>query len=76
MNLETLVTCPVTVDHWENQLRDLIERHAVETGSKQAAEMLRRWDSTKSSFLQVCPKEMLAHLPAPLSIEKGAIPAE
>jgi hypothetical protein len=26
--------------------------------------------------LQVCPKEMLVHLQAPLSIEADAIPAE
>ena len=76
MNAETLVTCPVTVDHWEAQLRGLIERHLAETGSRKAAEILDRWDSEKANFLQVCPKEMLIHLPVPLSQEAGAIPAE
>jgi len=76
MNLETLVTCPVATPHWEQQLKSLVESHAEETHSVLAHEILRHWDQTKSHFLQVCPKEMLAHLPAPLSAEKDAIPAE
>ncbi len=76
MNMETLVTCPVTVDHWENQLKDLIETHAKETNSIKAKDILDNWDVEKANFLQVCPKEMLVHIPVPLSLEKGAIPAE
>ncbi|MEP2532634.1 glutamate synthase large subunit [Shimia sp.] len=76
MNTETLVTCPVSVDHWENQLKGLIERHATETGSRKAADILQHWDVEKDNFVQVCPKEMLAHLPAPLTIEEQAVPAE
>jgi glutamate synthase (NADPH/NADH) large chain len=76
MNLETLVTCPVTVDHWEAQLRGLIQRHADETGSRKALDILQHWDVEKANFLQVCPKEMLVHIPAPLSHENSAIPAE
>jgi len=76
INMETLVTNPVTVDHWHDQLKGLIERHAAETGSRKAADLLQHWDLEKGNFLQVCPKEMLVHLPAPLSIEDAAIPAE
>ncbi|NRB36242.1 MAG: glutamate synthase large subunit [Rhodobacteraceae bacterium] len=76
MNMETLVTCPVTVAHWEGQLKSLIETHVAETGSPKAAEILQHWDSEKAKFLQVCPKEMLVHLPYPLGIEKTAVPAE
>ncbi|MDH5798338.1 MAG: glutamate synthase-related protein, partial [Paracoccaceae bacterium] len=76
MNMETLVTCPVTMDHWEDQLKDLVERHAKETRSLKALGILNHWDAEKRNFLQICPKEMLAHLPAPLTAEKGAIPAE
>ncbi|WP_460273042.1 glutamate synthase large subunit [Celeribacter sp. ULVN23_4] len=76
MNLETLVTCPVTVDHWESQLKELIERHAKETHSIKAKEILDHWDEEKGNFLQVCPKEMLIHLPVPLTLEQGAILAE
>jgi glutamate synthase (NADPH/NADH) large chain len=76
MNMETLVTCPVTVDHWETQLKGLIEQHAAETGSRKAADILQHWDIERANFLQVCPKEMLVHLPAPLNVEETAIPAE
>ncbi|WP_137700965.1 glutamate synthase large subunit [Marimonas lutisalis] len=76
MNMETLVTCPVTVEHWEAELKGLIERHVAETGSRKAADILQHWDLERGHFLQVCPKEMLVHLAHPLSIEEGAIPAE
>ncbi|WP_223426825.1 glutamate synthase large subunit [Tateyamaria pelophila] len=76
MNMETLVTCPVTVPHWMEQLETLIRRHLDETGSRKAAEILQHWDVEQRNFLQVCPTEMLVHLPAPLSIEQDAIPAE
>ncbi|MGO4916775.1 glutamate synthase large subunit [Pseudogemmobacter sp. W21_MBD1_M6] len=76
MNLETLVTCGVSVPYWANQLKTLIERHAAETGSRKAAEILTHWDLELPNFLQVCPKEMLVHIPHPLSIEEQAIPAE
>ncbi|MFT7594593.1 MAG: glutamate synthase (NADPH/NADH) large chain [Paracoccaceae bacterium] len=76
MNTETLITCPVTVDHWEAELKGLVERHAAETGSQKAQGILQHWDMEKHKFLQVCPKEMLAHLPAPLALGERAVPAE
>ncbi|MEL6516335.1 MAG: glutamate synthase-related protein, partial [Pseudomonadota bacterium] len=76
MNMETLVTCPVAVDHWEAQLKGLIEAHLAETGSVRAGEILQDWETAKGQFLQVCPKEMLDKLPAPLGIEEAAVPAE
>ena len=76
MNMDTLVRCPVTVAHWETQLKGLIEAHAKETGSARAGEILQHWDSERANFVQVCPKEMLAHLPAPLSLDRDAVPAE
>ncbi|WP_170391419.1 glutamate synthase large subunit [Ruegeria arenilitoris] len=76
MNMETLVTCPVTVEHWEMQLKSLIERHAAETGSRKAADILQHWEVEKANFLQICPKEMLNKLAYPLSHEAAAVPAE
>ena len=76
INMETLVTNPVTVNHWHDQLFGLIQCHAQETGSRKAADLLQHWDIEKGNFVQVCPKEMLVHLPHPLSIEEAAIPAE
>ncbi|WP_102109391.1 glutamate synthase large subunit [Oceaniglobus roseus] len=76
MNMETLVTCPVTVDHWEAELKSLVERHLAETGSRRAADILQHWSESLEHFVQVCPKEMLAHLSHPLGIEAKAVPAE
>ena len=76
LNRETLVTCPVTVDHWTDQLKGLVERHLAETGSRKAEDILQHWEIEKDNFLQICPKEMLVHIPAPLSHEQKAIPAE
>ena len=76
INMESLVTCPVTVDHWEGELKALIELHARETESQRAQDILRNWDRESGHFLQVCPKEMLIHLPAPLSYDADAIPAQ
>ena len=76
MNLETLVTCPVTVEHWENQLKSLVERHAKETLSAKAQGILQHWETEVKNFVQVCPKEMLNKLAHPLGIEAKAVPAE
>ncbi|RME18737.1 MAG: glutamate synthase large subunit [Alphaproteobacteria bacterium] len=76
LNMETLVTARVTVDHWEAELKGLIERHVAETGSVRAQHILQHWDEERQNFLQICPKEMLPHLPVPLSLEANAVPAE
>ncbi|ADO43518.1 glutamate synthase large subunit [Ketogulonicigenium vulgare] len=76
INMETLVTCPITVTHWEAELRAMIERHAHETGSRKAIEILANWDAEVPNFLQVCPTEMLASLKHPLTTEVVAVPAE
>jgi glutamate synthase (NADPH/NADH) large chain/glutamate synthase (ferredoxin) len=76
INLESLVTCAVSHPHWEAQLKGLIERHAAETGSQKAQRILANWDAERMNFLQVCPREMLIHLPVPLSDERASMPAE
>ena len=76
MNHETLVHCAVTTQHWEDQLKGLIERHAAETDSRKARDILQHWELEKVNFVQVCPKEMLSRIPAPLGIEEQSIPAE
>ena len=76
MNLESLVTCAVSHPHWEAQLKGLIGRHAAETGSAKAKQILADWTTERANFLQACPKEMLVHLPCPLSDEREAMPAE
>ena len=76
MNHETLVHCAVTTPHWEDQLKGLIERHVAETDSRKAMDILQHWELEKVNFVQICPKEMLSRIPAPLGIEEQSIPAE
>jgi glutamate synthase (NADPH/NADH) large chain len=76
LNHETLVHCVVTTQHWEDQLKGLIERHIAETDSRKAMDILQHWELEKVNFVQICPKEMLSRIPAPLGIEDQAIPAE
>ena len=76
MNMESLVTCRVTVPHWINQLEDLIERHVEETMSRKAQDILQHWDIELGNFVQVCPKEMLDKIDYPLTLEETAVPAE
>ena len=77
MNMETLVTCPVSVAHWQEVLKALIARHVAETNSVKGADILQHWDEEKHKFVQVCPKEMLVHLPAPLQDgQSQSVPAE
>ena len=76
LNAETVVTCSVTVDYWKGQLEALVNRHAAETGSEKALEIMQNWDSEQANFIQVCPKEMLDKLAHPLSRIATSIPAE
>ncbi|MFZ8943082.1 MAG: glutamate synthase large subunit, partial [Gemmobacter sp.] len=76
MNHETVVTCAVGHPHWEDDLHGLIARHAEETGSLKARAILADWGTERARFVQVCPREMLAHLPVPLEAAPQAMPAE
>ena len=62
----------------EEQLKSLVERHAEETNSIRAREILDNWETEKGKFLQVCPKEMLPLLKHPIaeSGDLAAMPAE
>ena len=76
MNTESIVTCPVAVEAWQTELKDLVERHYAETGSRLAAGILQHWEEELAKFIQVCPTEMLNKIPHPLGIEDKAVPAE
>ena len=76
MNTESIVTCPVAVEAWQTELKDLVERHYAETGSRLAAGILQHWEEELAKFIQVCPTEMLDKIPHPLGIEETAVPAE
>ena len=67
VNLESLLVSNITIDYWETQLKSLIEEHVIETASIKAIDILENWDIEKNAFIQICPKEMLVHLPFPIS---------
>jgi len=69
-NPETIVWNRIASPYWEAKAKGLIAEHANATGSKWSNAMLDDWDRWKDAFWQVCPKEMLSRLPAPL--EAGA----
>ncbi|MFP7569559.1 glutamate synthase large subunit [Marivita sp. S2033] len=76
MNMDSIVTCPVSVQHWEDQLKGLIEQHVAETGSRKGQDILQHWSLEIGNFLQICPREMLDKITHPLSVEDAAVPAE
>ena len=41
----------------ENQLRELVARHAEYTGSKTAAAILANWDAWREKFVKIFPHE-------------------
>ena len=68
INLETLVIADLLVDYWIDQMKVLIEEHVRETGSVKGSNILDNWEIEKMAFLQICPKEMLTHIPFPISL--------
>jgi glutamate synthase (NADPH/NADH) large chain len=73
LNPESVIAVPVESAAWEAQLKGLIERHAKETASPLAAEILRNWDEALPDFRQIVPKEMLTRLAHPLSDRVEAV---
>jgi len=67
MNHDTIVTCRITVGHWQDQLHGLVAEHAAMTGSVLANGLLENWDHAIGEFIQICPKEMIERLSHPLA---------
>ena len=66
LNTDSIVTCPVSTRHWQDQLHELVSLHRDETGSRLAADILRQWDRRLPEFVQICPREMVDRLDHPL----------
>jgi len=54
-------------EHYEEECKDLIRKHAAQTGSNFSKKLLNEWDLERGKFWQVIPKEMLSRLDIPLS---------
>jgi glutamate synthase (NADPH/NADH) large chain len=66
VNPDSITFHRIEVDHWEQELKRLIEEHASETGSRFAQRLLVDWDLERAKFWQIVPKEMLARLEVPV----------
>ena len=53
-------------EHYEEECKALIARHAEETGSEFSAKLLAEWHLERGKFWQIVPKEMLNRLEIPL----------
>ncbi len=67
VNPDAVIWQRIEAGYWEEQCRELIERHVEETHSRWADRILRNWDEEKRNFWQVVPKEMLNRLEHPVS---------
>jgi glutamate synthase (NADPH/NADH) large chain len=71
-NADTIGWDRVRSAHWEDVLRNLVERHVTETNSRYARRLLHDWDLELPHFWQVVPKEFVKYLPVPLRDETEA----
>ncbi|MDC1454449.1 glutamate synthase large subunit [Pelagibacteraceae bacterium] len=71
VNPETVVWQNVETDYWKKFLKYLIEEHFNETGSDLSKRIIKNFDEEISSFVQVCPKEMIDKLKNPISLNSN-----
>ncbi|WP_020590791.1 glutamate synthase large subunit [Kiloniella laminariae] len=69
INSDTVIYQQIETEHWEGVLLDLMREHQQETGSVYTERLLNDWQRIKGDFWQVIPKEMLARLAHPASVE-------
>ena len=70
VNSNSIIWQLVENDYWKNHLKNLINEHSIETGSKIAQRILENYNEEVKNFQQVCPKEMLNKLAEPISFKK------
>ena len=67
VNPDSVVWQRFDTEHYEEECRDLIRKHAAQTGSKFSKKILAEWALERGKFWQVIPKEMLSRLSIPLT---------
>ena len=72
INPASLELCRIG-NHWEAELKALLEEHAKTTESALALRLLNEWETALSKFWQVVPKEIVPMLEVPLGVEGAAI---
>jgi glutamate synthase (NADPH/NADH) large chain len=73
VNPDTVLWQRVSTPYWEAELKALVEEHQATTGSILAARLLNDWVRELPRFVQVVPKEMVARLAEPLTLEAAAL---
>ncbi len=71
INDDSLLWQRIEVDHWEQVLADLVERHVRATHSQFGMDLLRDWDRRVRHFWQIVPKEMATRLEVPITAGTG-----
>jgi glutamate synthase (NADPH/NADH) large chain len=66
VNPDSIVWQRLASEHYEDECRDLIRKHAAQTGSEFSKTLLNEWDHRRRFIWQVVPKEMLSRLSIPL----------
>ena len=68
VNSESIIWKAPETDYWKKYLKKLISEHFKETQSKIAEKILLNFNHEVKNFQQICPKEMLAKLLNPLTV--------
>ena len=69
VNSETVIWQMPETDYWINFLKKLVKEHFLETNSNLSKKIIENFDLEISSFIQVCPKEMIDKLENPISLK-------
>lgn len=69
VNPDSVVWQRLSNEHYENECKALIGKHAAQTGSNFSKNLLLEWELERGKFWQVIPKEMLTRLSVPLESE-------
>jgi glutamate synthase (NADPH/NADH) large chain len=70
VNPESVVWQTPETKFWIENLRKLIQEHAIETNSTISKKIVENFENEINNFVQVCPKEMLDKLENPISNKK------
>ena len=67
VNPDSVIWQRLSSEHYEAELKNLILRHADQTGSEFSRKILNDWELERGKFWQIIPKEMLTRLTVPLA---------
>ena len=70
VNEDSVIWQQVETEFWSKYLKNLLEEHSKETGSKLTKKILNDFSNQLKNFIQVCPKEMIDKLDNPITLIK------